>query len=195
MGMGQTEPQFLSAPMSDKKKKFSPTLLTRYNFYFLWVKIKKINIVYHFPQYELLRIVLCHYDLCWFLVVYGFDKSTWTWSGKTVLFWGRSWKSPLEHQRRCHRLNKQYEQKRSRSFKLHWTTERPWLRYDEHEQIMYCTYGTAKNSGFLFRSENKFRTTQELEYLFFLSRNARNFFPEFNIRLYDKNSESDYFFY
>jgi hypothetical protein len=27
---------------------------------------------------------------------------------------------------------------------------------------------------------------------FFLSRKAGNFFPEFNIRLYDKNSESDY---
>ena len=39
-----------------------------------------------------------------------------------------------------------------------------------------------------------FRTTQELEYLFFWSCKARNFFPEFNIRLYDKNSESDYFF-
>ena len=48
--------------------------------------------------------------------------------------------------------------------------------------------------GFLFRSEIFFRTTQELEYLFFLSRKARIFFPEFNIRLYDKNSESDYFF-
>ena len=33
-----------------------------------------------------------------------------------------------------------------------------------------------------------------LEYLFFLSRKARIFFPEFNIRLYDKNSESDYLF-
>jgi hypothetical protein len=31
----------------------------------------------------------------------------------------------------------------------------------------------------------------ELEYFFFLS---RNFVPEFNIRLYDKNSESDFFF-
>jgi hypothetical protein len=30
---------------------------------------------------------------------------------------------------------------------------------------------------------------------FFLSRKARIFFPEFNIRLYDKNSESDYFFF
>jgi hypothetical protein len=42
--------------------------------------------------------------------------------------------------------------------------------------------------------QNFFRTTQELEY-FFLSRKARNFFPEFKIRLYDKNSESDYFFF
>ena len=47
---------------------------------------------------------------------------------------------------------------------------------------------------FLFRSEFFFRTTRELEYLFFSSRKARIFFPEFNIRLYDKNSESDYFF-
>ena len=45
----------------------------------------------------------------------------------------------------------------------------------------------------MFRSEFFFRTIQELEYLFFFV--ARIFFPEFNIRLYDKNSESDYFFY
>ena len=50
-------------------------------------------------------------DLCWFLVVYGLDKSTWTWSGKTVLFWGRSWKSPPEHQRRCHRLKNNMNRK------------------------------------------------------------------------------------
>jgi hypothetical protein len=49
--------------------------------------------------------------------------------------------------------------------------------------------------GFLFRSEFFFRTTQELEYLILLSRKARIFFPEFNIRLYDNNSESDYFFF
>ena len=48
--------------------------------------------------------------------------------------------------------------------------------------------------GFLFRWEFYFRTTQELEYLFSLSHKARNFFPEFNIRLYDKNSESDFIF-
>ena len=38
----------------------------------------------------------------------------------------------------------------------------------------------------MFRSEIFFRTTQELEYFFF---------PEFNIKLYDKSSESDYFFF
>ena len=48
--------------------------------------------------------------------------------------------------------------------------------------------------GFLFRSEFFFRTTQELEF-FFLSPKARIFFPEFNIRLYDKNSESYYYFF
>jgi hypothetical protein len=37
-----------------------------------------------------------------------------------------------------------------------------------------------------------FRTTRELEHLFFLSRQARNCFPDFNISLYDKNSESDF---
>jgi hypothetical protein len=37
--------------------------------------------------------------------------------------------------------------------------------------------------GFLFRSEIFFRTTQELEYLFFLSRSAQIFFPEFNMNM------------
>ena len=54
--------------------------------------------------------------------------------------------------------------------------------------------GGWRGYGSLFRSEIFFRTTQELEYLFYLSRKARIFFPEFNIRLYDKNSESDFFF-
>ena len=43
--------------------------------------------------------------------------------------------------------------------------------------------------------QNFFFGQHELEYLFFLSRKARIFFPEFNIRLYDKNFESDYFFF
>ena len=47
---------------------------------------------------------------------------------------------------------------------------------------------------FCFVQKFFFRTTQQLEYFFYLLRKARIFFPEFNIRLYDKNSESDYFF-
>jgi hypothetical protein len=42
--------------------------------------------------------------------------------------------------------------------------------------------------------QNFFFERHELEYLFFLSREGQIFFPEFNIRLYDKNSESDFFF-
>jgi hypothetical protein len=48
--------------------------------------------------------------------------------------------------------------------------------------------------GFLFCSEMFFRTTQEFDLFCFVVQSA-NFFPEFNIRLYDKNSESDYFFF
>ena len=43
--------------------------------------------------------------------------------------------------------------------------------------------------------KKKFFGQYELEYISFLSREARIFFLEFNIRLYDKNSESDYFFF
>jgi hypothetical protein len=43
--------------------------------------------------------------------------------------------------------------------------------------------------------QNFFFGQCKLEYLFFLSRKAQLFFPEINIRLYDKNSESDYFFF
>ena len=47
---------------------------------------------------------------------------------------------------------------------------------------------------FCFVQKNNFRTTQELEF-FFLSHKTRKKIPQFNIRLYDKNSESDYFFF
>ena len=50
-----------------------------------------------------------------------------------------------------------------------------------------------KGYGFLFRSE--FFSNTRVRIFFFLSRKAQIFFPEFNIRLYDKNSESDYFFF
>ena len=40
-----------------------------------------------------------------------------------------------------------------------------------------------------------FRITQELEFFFFVVQSANFFSPEFNIRLYDKNYESDYYFF
>ena len=43
--------------------------------------------------------------------------------------------------------------------------------------------------------QNFFFGQRELKYLFFLSAKREFFFSEFNIRLYDKNSESDYFFF
>ena len=53
---------------------------------------------------------------------------------------GKKLKKPSRTQEEVSQAKKQYEQKISRSFKLHWTTDRPLLRYDEHEQMMYCTY-------------------------------------------------------
>ena len=47
--------------------------------------------------------------------------------------------------------------------------------------------------GFFFVQNFFFRTTQELEHIFFVAPSAKFIFPEFNIRLYDKNSESDFF--
>jgi hypothetical protein len=42
--------------------------------------------------------------------------------------------------------------------------------------------------------QNFFLGQHESDYYFFLSHKVQFFFPEFHIRLYDKNSESDYFF-
>jgi hypothetical protein len=53
---------------------------------------------------------------------------------------GKKLKKPSRTPEEVSQAKKQYEQKRSRSFKLHRTTDRPWLRYDEYEQMMYCTY-------------------------------------------------------
>jgi hypothetical protein len=77
------------------------------------------------------------------------------------------------------------------------------LRNAKHASIFYfgmCLYGkntliiklgtdhlTCRGGyGFLFHSEFFFRTPRELEFFFS---------SEFNIRLYDKNSESDYLFF
>jgi hypothetical protein len=42
--------------------------------------------------------------------------------------------------------------------------------------------------------QNFFSDNTRVRISIFLSRQARNFFPEFNIRIYDKNSESDFCF-
>jgi hypothetical protein len=48
--------------------------------------------------------------------------------------------------------------------------------------------------GFLF-VQKLFSVNTRVRILIFLSRKTRIFFPEYNIRLYDKNSESDYSFF
>jgi hypothetical protein len=62
------------------------------------------------------------------------------WQDGATLYSGKKLKKPSRTPEEVSQAKKQYEQKRSRFFKLHWTTDRPWLHYDEHEQMMYCTY-------------------------------------------------------
>ena len=60
------------------------------------------------------------------------------------------------------------------------------------QQFALGTYHlTYRVYGFLFRSKHFFRKTRVRIYYFCCA----NFFPEYNIRLYDKNSESAYFFF
>ena len=49
--------------------------------------------------------------------------------------------------------------------------------------------------GFLFRSEFFFRTTRELEYLFFLSRKPRNFFQNLKLDYMTKTLNQIIFFF
>jgi hypothetical protein len=48
---------------------------------------------------------------------------------------------------------------------------------------------------FFVSFRNIFSDNTRVRILFFWSRKAQFFFPEFNIWLYDKNSESDYYFF
>ena len=47
----------------------------------------------------------------------------------------------------------------------------------------------------MIRSEIFFSDNTKVRILIISVAQSGNFFPEFNIRLYDKNSESDYFFF
>ena len=56
--------------------------------------------------------------------------------------------------------------------------------------------GTDHLTLWLFVSfRKKISDNTRVKILLFMSRKARNFFPDINIRLYYKNSESDYFFF
>ena len=48
--------------------------------------------------------------------------------------------------------------------------------------------------GFLFRSEFFFSDNTRVRIFILFVAHSAKFFPEFNIRFYDKNSESDFFF-
>jgi hypothetical protein len=80
-------------------------------------------------------------------------------------------------------------------FLLKWNKIQLWKLVCFIMQLRDRPFNLKGCYGFLFRSEFFFRTTQELEYYFFLLRKAQIFFPEFDISLYDKNSESDYYFF
>ena len=70
-------------------------------------------------------------------------------------------------------------------------------RYVSTNNNMLGTYQLTWKGGvmvFCFVQNFFFSDNTRVRIFFYLSRKARNFFPEINIRLYDKNSESDYFF-
>ena len=110
-----------------------------------------------------------HKKLLWKLNNYGIRGNTWKWVSDFLS--NRMQQVALDGE-----VSGQLPVVRDRPFNLKWG-------------------GGGGGYGFLFRPEFFFRTTRELKYLFILSRKARNFFPEIYIRLYDKNSESDYFFF
>jgi hypothetical protein len=73
------------------------------------------------------------------------------------------------------------------------------LRHCTNIVYLGTDHFTWKGQGvglwFFVSFRNFFSDNTRVKILIFLSRKARIFFPAFNIRLYDKNSESDYFFF
>ena len=57
----------------------------------------------------------------------------------------------------------------------------------------HCTQTNTNNVWFFFFVQNFFSDNTRI-FIFFVAQSAKFFFPEYNIRLYDKNSESGYFF-
>jgi hypothetical protein len=64
---------------------------------------------------------------------------------------GKKLRKPSRTPEEVSQAKKQYEQKRSRSFKLHWITDRPWLCYDELLLfVVSSTVATRVTRFFLF---------------------------------------------
>jgi hypothetical protein len=79
-----------------------------------------------------------------------------------------------------------------RANQIEFATRSRWTSKNDYIADVRDRPFNLKGGGVCFfdSSEKKVRTTRELEYLFFLWRKVQFFFPEYNIRLYDKNSES-----
>ena len=73
------------------------------------------------------------------------------------------------------------------------------IKKETHEHTIYNLrdrpFNLKGGYGFLFRSEFFFRTTQELEYLFFLTRQARNFFQYSTLGYMTKTLNQIIFFF
>ena len=80
-------------------------------------------------------------------------------------------------------------------FKLFFSFVELFLIYEYHCLFRDRPFNLKGGLRFFVSFRNFFSDNTRVRIYIFLSRKARIFFPEFNISLYDKNSESDYFFY
>ncbi|XP_076081027.1 zinc finger protein 862-like isoform X2 [Mytilus galloprovincialis] len=65
---------------------------------------------------------------------------------------GKAPKRPSRISDQVTEAKKKYEDKRVREFKTHWTDGRPWLKYDNENSVMYCTYCKEQGKGGKFVS-------------------------------------------
>ena len=72
-------------------------------------------------------------------------------------------------------------------------TEKLYLCFDLRDRPFNLKGGGGGVMVFCFVQNYFFSDNTRVRIFFYLSRKARNFFPEINIRLYDKNSKSDNF--
>jgi hypothetical protein len=80
-------------------------------------------------------------------------------------------------------------------FKLFFSFVELFLIYEYHCLFRDRPFNLKGGLRFFVSFRNFFSDNTRVRIYIFLSRKARIFFPEFNISLYDKNTESDYFFF